>query len=133
MDGTPLHMAAANGHTSIIELLVNHGAETNAIDGHGATATYRAAENGHGPAHTDFDLVLHQANVNLRTKLDQTPPLRAAENGHEGTITILLQHGADWKIKDYLGWTPLNRALSNEHTYITRLLKNWANDHRARN
>lgn len=126
---TPLHMAAANGHKSIIELLTSHGAEVNAVDGHGATATYRAAENGQGAA-IQF-LVKHQADVNIRTKLDQTPLLRAAENGYEGTVAVLLQHGADWKMKDFLGWTPLYRALDHGHLSVARLLKSWANEHRA--
>lgn len=127
---TPLHMAAANGHISVIELLKNHGAEVNAVDSHGATAIYRAAENGQGAAIQI--LVKHQADVNIRTKLDQTPLLRAAENGYEGTVAVLLQHGADWKIKDFLGWTPLYRALDQGHDSVARLLKSWANKHRAR-
>ncbi|MCJ1426060.1 hypothetical protein MMC29_003962, partial [Sticta canariensis] len=42
----PLHMAAAAGHMSVTELLTSPGAEVDPMDGHGATATHRAAENG---------------------------------------------------------------------------------------
>lgn len=55
-------MAAANGHTSVIELLKSHGAEINAVDGHGATATYRAAEKGQEAAIQI--LIKHYADVN---------------------------------------------------------------------
>ena len=44
---TPLHFAAANGHTHIVGLLLGWGAKAEAIDKHGLTPVELAAEGGH--------------------------------------------------------------------------------------
>ena len=44
--GTPLSLAAAEGHVSLVEKLVHHGAWVNASNKHGTQALHRAALNG---------------------------------------------------------------------------------------
>ena len=44
---TPLHMASANGHLSIIKLLLTAGAVVNAVNDSGSTALHWAAGNAH--------------------------------------------------------------------------------------
>ncbi|EFJ42907.1 hypothetical protein VOLCADRAFT_66387 [Volvox carteri f. nagariensis] len=45
---TPLHVAAAEGAYSVVEWLVQEGADVNAIDRHGRTPLEEAARNDHG-------------------------------------------------------------------------------------
>ena len=44
---TSLHLAAANGRTAVVELLLANNADVGARDWHGATALQLAAKNGH--------------------------------------------------------------------------------------
>ncbi|XP_072229854.1 poly [ADP-ribose] polymerase tankyrase-2-like [Leuresthes tenuis] len=46
---TPLHLASEKAHDDVIELLVKHGAQVNAVDRLGQTALHRAARCGHLP------------------------------------------------------------------------------------
>ncbi|KAF8170314.1 hypothetical protein K438DRAFT_2024493 [Mycena galopus ATCC 62051] len=55
---TPLHFAAANGHTNIVQVLLHRGAHANRADKHGITPEMLARQNGHdecaeGPADTN--------------------------------------------------------------------------------
>ena len=49
-DTRPLHLAAKNNHLSCIRELVQNGADYNAVDSHGRTSMYVAAEMGHEDA-----------------------------------------------------------------------------------
>jgi ankyrin repeat protein len=44
---TPLHLAAAGGHLSVVELLLHNNADPNARDGAGRTALAAAEAAGH--------------------------------------------------------------------------------------
>jgi ankyrin repeat protein len=44
---TALHLAASNGHTAIVMLLLQNGAQINAMDERGRTALHCAGEAGH--------------------------------------------------------------------------------------
>ncbi|KAJ7209651.1 hypothetical protein GGX14DRAFT_631286, partial [Mycena pura] len=46
-ESTPLHFAAANGHTNIVRTLLLHGAHANRADKHGVTAEMLARQHGH--------------------------------------------------------------------------------------
>ena len=47
MNFTPLHRAAANGHLSVVEYLVNQEADINAKDRYEKTPLHLASSNGH--------------------------------------------------------------------------------------
>jgi|WetSurMetagenome_2_1015567.scaffolds.fasta_scaffold32982_3 ankyrin repeat protein len=76
---TPLHLAAASGHKDIVELLLAHGADVNAIDGDdGWTPLHWAANGGHKDA---AELLLaNKADINAKDGYGRTPLYYAAGN-----------------------------------------------------
>jgi len=60
----PLHLAAQNGHLSVVEYLVNQKADKNAKDNEGMTPLHRAAANGH---HSVVEYLVNQkADINAK-------------------------------------------------------------------
>uniref|UniRef100_A0A670I2Z0 Uncharacterized protein n=1 Tax=Podarcis muralis TaxID=64176 RepID=A0A670I2Z0_PODMU len=78
-DETLLHIAAAHGHTEIIDYLIGRGAKLEVKDKKGRTPLHRAAERGHGEAVK----MLLQLGANMYT-LDQEgkSPLHLAHQNH---------------------------------------------------
>jgi ankyrin repeat protein len=137
---SPLHYAALYGNAASIEILLEAGADPNALDNRGATplvyAAYNfektkllvehgaqvkvAARNGMTPL--DVAAVLHGNAPVVRYLLDHgaeiTKPqhksyvlTEAADRGDPETIELLLAHGGDVKVLDGFGQTPLMGAI----------------------
>jgi len=91
---TPLQHAAWAGHVEVARVLLDHGADVNAVDECGKTALHWAAECGH----TDVVKLLldRGADVTVKDRDDlSTPMARAAEADHREVVILLLEHGAD--------------------------------------
>jgi len=78
---TPLHYAAREGHTEIVKLLINSGADMNVV-----------------VRRTSF------------TRHGFTPLHYAAYEGHLDVVKLLVEAGADVNARDYSNFTPLHRA-----------------------
>ena len=101
---TPLHEAAARGHTAIVELLIARSADVNVRKTHdGATPLHEAVWDGH-KAVVEL-LVAKGADVNARdTAYGQTPLHNASMNAD--IFEFLVAHGADVNAQDVFGKTP---------------------------
>jgi hypothetical protein len=88
---TALQQAAENGYLTVVELLVEHGADVNLEFKDGRTPLYWAASNGHRGVVAS--LLAHGANVNARAK-GRSALGAARERGHREIIDLLLERGA---------------------------------------
>lgn len=83
-----LYAAARNGHTSVVEYLLDHGASVDAKGIFGATALHWAAINGHRS--TVELLVSRGASLSIRdVRFNSTPEGWAIEGGHHDLAQLL--------------------------------------------
>ena len=123
----PMALAARNpnDNAEMIELFIRHGAQ---IDRSGALLV--AAE--HGNLEAARCLISHAANVNLcqwrdtfvmRPGREETALHRAVKSRHESIVALLLESGADTKLKDAQGKTALDLAREMEVEGLVQLLQ----------
>ena len=111
VDGlTPLLLAADTGNLSIVEVLLNRGADIDATDEQGRTALFLATERGH----EDIVSLLLEKGCDTEVTddlLGQTPLLRSASMGQSKMCVVLLNHGADPFYQDMEGHTANDLAV----------------------
>ena len=93
-----LMLAAGNGHTEIVELLVRNKADVNARDYDMLTPLMHAAQNGH--VEIVKLLIRKKADVNARSKEGSTAWMYAVASGHTGCAESLSQSGTDLNAED---------------------------------
>jgi ankyrin repeat protein len=133
VDGsTPLHIAASQGHTQTIRVLLKYGAKLAATN-EKWTALHFACHSGHLDAAKL--LLSHGSDIHARDESRQTPLIFAACWGHEAVLRLLLKNGADIEAADLGGMTALHFACEYGHeAALRRLLEHGANiEARCRN
>ena len=128
---TVLHLAAGNGHASLVKVLIEAGAHVNVrtsnVNPGSAsmhTALYVAAQEGH--ALVVMDLIKAGADLNIATSKNCTPLFIAAQNGHDDVVASLIQAGANLhKALQPCGWTPLQIAVREKHEKIVKMLRHF--------
>nr|XP_025045650.1 ankyrin-3-like [Pelodiscus sinensis] len=119
---TLLHIAAANGHATIIEYLINKGAELDVKDKKGRTPLHRAPEKGQDDA---VDVLL-QAGTYIYSldKEAKTPLHLAAQNDHIHILKRILKE----EVRCYKNRQNFLHmaALKDESNLAQMLLKNGA-------
>ena len=115
-----LNEAAFRGHTEVCRLLIERGANVNAVYYGGWTPLHQAARYGY----VDVCRLLIQAksNVNSVDHNGETPLHCAARYGHIEVCRLLLGRGANVNATNWFGWTPLHLAAFNGHFEVCRLL-----------
>lgn len=124
---TPLMRAAAEGHTVILDLLLDRGqARIEAEDEEGKTALYYAVIR--GKTETTKQLLTRKPNLEVRDHKEQYTPLhQAARASNIGLLRILLEAGADPNVREIHRWTPLHEAAARgELKIIQDLLRHGA-------
>jgi ankyrin repeat protein len=115
--GPPILEAAANGHTDVIRLLLESGANINQEGKYGQNALMVASQNGQEVAVKM--LIEAGAYVNNEAENGTTPIQRASEFGHKGIVKMLIKAGADVNS----GYQPaLYCASTNAHEDVVQTL-----------
>jgi ankyrin repeat protein len=119
-DGTtPLLLAAVYGTADTVRLLLDHGADPNAVGKTGASPLLLAA----GDLEKVRLLVDRGADVNARSKLGNTPLITAAAHvGNLEVVKLLLDKGADKQAKNRNAITVLTSAVSSNDAGTVRYL-----------
>ena len=107
---TALMWAATNGHTDIVKLLLDRGADIDAVYRDGNNALTLAATNGH--ANTVKLLLDRGADIDHVSKYGKTVLIETARfwprsDGNTDTVKLLLDRGADINAVDTSGNTAL--------------------------
>ncbi|XP_038900447.1 ankyrin repeat-containing protein P16F5.05c isoform X1 [Benincasa hispida] len=84
---TALHMAAANGHLSIVEFLISKGVDVNALNAEKNTPLHWACLNGH--IEVVKRLILAGANLSLLNSHERTPMDEALTRGKMDVIDAI--------------------------------------------
>ena len=111
---TALLIAAFDGHAAIVHVLLDAGADAQAVNKDGRTALMLAAR-GKKPGHVAASLILlyHGADVNVVTKDGVTALMAAALGGQPILVQAMLDKGADEHVATANGNTA--RSFASEY------------------
>jgi len=117
---TPLHLASVTGSLDIVNLLIEYGADPNALDATQSSPLHLALVN------ENLDvvrlLIEHGADVNVPNDKKRTPLHLAAVSGSSDVIELLLQKNAAVNTRDDRTSTPLHLASVTGNSHIVKLL-----------
>ncbi|KAK7307457.1 hypothetical protein VNO77_40537 [Canavalia gladiata] len=116
----PLHTLAACGEFYLLDSLLKHNVDINAVDKDGLTALHRAII-GKKQAITNY-LLRNSANPFVLDKEGATLMHYAVQTASIMTVKILLLYNVDINLQDNDGWTPLHVAVQAQRTDLVRLL-----------
>lgn len=119
---TPLHLAAAHGHTAAASILLSHGAPIAQLSKSHGTPLHAAARHGH--TDTVRLLLSSGAEIDAQTSAPtrQTPLQLAAAADHEDTLRLLLLRGADPNAGSYREGRALHFAARRGNLVAVHLL-----------
>lgn len=112
---TPLRLAIIR--PSLMELLLQEGANANLCDNRKQAPIHRANRQG-----LQLLLKQHDINLNIQDNYGNTSLHIAAENGHKEIVTLLLNSGADYTLTNYLHRTPYMEAREGNKHEVTNII-----------
>ena len=120
--GVDIDQAAKDGNIVFVRRGLSKGADVNAVNSDGFTVLHLAVANNH--KNIVELLVAKGADINANTRDNGFTPLHlAAGFGHKEIAQLLIAAGADLNVKNKVGYTPLDWAISNDHTETIDLLR----------
>ena len=110
MSQTPVHYAASQKQTSILQLLISKGCATTEMDANDQLPIHIAASKG---LRNTVELLLREDPdiVDAVDNADQSPLLLASKHGFSNVASFLLLKNADYKLKDNVGLTAFDWAV----------------------
>lgn len=126
--GTALHVAVSEGNLEIARILIDHGADVEAVsEQQGSRALHLAAQFGDA---TMLALLLDsRADIEARDGYQGTPLLRAAAGGNADVVRLLLDRGAEIHAREgKYGATPLHEACFQGRFDVVKLLLDYGAD-----
>ncbi|KAJ7484361.1 ankyrin repeat-containing domain protein, partial [Mycena latifolia] len=128
--GTALVSASEGGHEAVVTMLLDHGADVDALDGERNTALMQALQRGHTAV---VKLLLKcGAKTEAHTKFDGSALHLALQGGRTTMVKLLLEHGADIEARDKDGYTALIVASLRQERAVVKLLLEHGADIEAR-
>lgn len=115
-----LRLAVDMGKTSVVKLLLEHGADKNSKDSYGQSVVMTAASNHRTDALKL--LIAAGADVSAPNQYRITPLAVAAEQGHLDIVNMLVAAGAKVNARDTAGGTALSVAILRGYTDIVAAL-----------
>ncbi|KAL7814593.1 hypothetical protein V8C44DRAFT_363537 [Trichoderma aethiopicum] len=128
--GKALPLAAAEGHTGVIRMLLDHGAGVNAKSDGDGTALQTASSYGH--AETVQMLLDLGADVNAVSDRSHPALVNASSEGHMEIVQMLLGHGADVTVAAGKNYTAIIAASWRGHRGIVQALLDHGADANAK-
>ena len=121
---TALMLAAFNGHTELVVMLIDYGGDLNAADITNRTALMYAAS---GPFPETVQLLIDKgAKVNIIDNNEKwTALMFAAAEGQAEIVKKLLKAGADTTLKDVDGDTAADFAVQKGHTELAEMIRQY--------
>ncbi|GFT20395.1 hypothetical protein NPIL_50101 [Nephila pilipes] len=118
-----LHVAVRNGHLSVVETLIDKGAEINATTFENRMSSLHfATERGHVEI-VQF-LVSKNGDVNVQSADGCTPLHLASAEGYAKIVEILLDGNANSDIKNNNNQLPVQVAVEKGHLSVVKVLPN---------
>ncbi|RDX95576.1 Ankyrin repeat domain-containing protein, chloroplastic, partial [Mucuna pruriens] len=115
----PLHTLAAAGELYLLDSLLKHNVDINAVDKDGLTALHKVI--GKKQTITNY-LLRNSANPFVQDKEGATLMHHAVQIASTETIELLLLYNVDINLQDNDGWTPLHLAVQTQRPDLVRLL-----------
>ena len=123
---TPLGVAVREDRVSMVELLLDGGADANYPMHCSKTALHTAVE--HNKPAAIPTLVEFGADIEARSDAGMTPLATAPMFGSHAAMLVLLQLGARVNTKSNNGWTPLHTACRRGNADSADVLLRWGAD-----
>ena len=121
---TPLLLACSRGHTRVMDLLLERGADPTLVDGHGTTPLMAASLG--GSVECVRRLLGHEVaktTINAQDADGVCALGYACERGYSVIVVLLLEAGTDPTLKDTDGQTPMDLANNYSHQECVRLIQ----------
>ena len=123
-DYTLLHEAVEAGDCEIVSLLIEKGADVNAVAESSITPLHEAAFYGN----TEIVKALLKAGANVKARgyrHEDTPLHIAVIHGYSDIVKILLDAGSDIAARDSLGKTPTDLAFEYNQPQILEIFRHY--------
>ncbi len=117
-NSTALHLACRRGHVEVVCVLLDSGADAEALAKYKSTPLHEASQGGH--AELVRVLLGRGVDTNPISDADRSPVYLALMGGHLQVMKVFIEFGVDIGIDDMDEWTPLHHALFEGNIELTR-------------